>query len=248
VMVAETAKTLRWLTSEDGRGRVALCSTLGTPAHLVAWLRHAATLTARRSPHTTLILAAHAANPFDDAELYRLAHLVRVHGAVGAVEVACVQDARDVDAAVERARVLGADDVVVVPAGFERGLPAEVRARVSFFGPLVSDQALVRVVRDRVADVVHELRHGDDGIDAGLLADHGHGYAHSHAFEAESESGAGSGAGSGEHPRSHAHPHAHPHTPGHRQVQAHGVAWRSAGEDLAHSETPSVHGASPVEA
>lgn len=223
VMVAEAAKTLRWLVAGGESGRVALCGDLGTPDHLVAWLRRAAVETARRRPGAAIVVTAPAANPFDDAELYRLAHLVRVHGAVAEVEVACVEEHDDLADAVRRARLLGADDVVAVPAGFARTSPVE---GVDFFGQLVSDQALLRVVRDRVAAAVHDLGHGHDGIEAGLLADHGHGYAHSHAFEE-------SAGPEHQHPHPHARPHVHGDAgPSHRHASS--------------SETPSVHGVSPL--
>lgn len=252
VMVAEAAKTLRWAVAGRGPGRVALCAPLGTPDHLVAWLRRAATQVARRGDRVALVVAAHAADPFDDAELYRIAHLVRVHGAVDDVEVACVADAHDVDAAARRARLLGAQDVVVVPAGFQRTLPPGVHERVELFGPLVSDQALARVVRDRVGAALQALQRGDDGIEAGLLADHGHGYAHSHAFEEGAEQGHA-------HPHTHPHAHAHPHSHGHAHTHAHGSEPDPVGGPAGPpdgppapgrpepTETPSVRGASPVE-
>lgn len=197
VMVAETAKTLRWSAAGGGGGRVALCTEFGTADHLIAWLRRAAVDTARQRPGSGMIVAAPSSNPFDDAELHRIAHLVRTHGAGTQVEVACVGDRGDLTRAIERSRLLGADDVVVVPAGFSRTAPAGLPSdQASFFGPLLSEQAIVDVIRRRVAAAQHDLGHGRDGIADGLLADHGHGYAHSHGFE---DTG----------PRRHSHPHAH---------------------------------------
>ncbi|WP_122817839.1 cobalamin biosynthesis protein CbiX [Nocardioides pantholopis] len=207
VLVADTAKTLSWLRAGSGPGRLVLCDALGAIDHLVALVRRAATETVKRRPGAALVLAAPSAGPFDDAELHRVAHLVRAHGTGTEVEVACGSDEAALRRAVRRARLLGAEEVVVVPAGFARTCPAldaaadpmladPVLAGTVFYGPLLSEQATLRIVGQRLADARHRLGHGDDGIDAGLLADHGHGYAHSHAVEG--------------HPHSHAHPHSHP--------------------------------------
>lgn len=240
-MVADSAKTLSWLARGGGAGRVALCADFGTADHLVSWLRRAATHTARDRPGAGLVLAAPAGNPFDDADLHRLAHLVRTHGAGVAVEVACLAAPADLADAVRRARLLGSDDVVVVPAGFARTAPVGLPTpHASFFGPLLSVQAVLDVVRRRVRDAEHDLGHGRDGIATGLLADHGHGYAHSHALEGD--------AG-----HAHAHPHAHPHPP---PVSGPTTAGRRAGARAhdgqhGHHEGPraatTVRGASPTE-
>ena len=97
--------------------------------------------------------------------------------------------------------------VVTVPAGFASSLPP---APAEFAGPLMSDAAIVRVVRARVRDALAALDDGYDGVAAGLEADHGHGYAHSHAFE--ESLGAGH---SHAHGHSHSHPHPHEHSHAH---------------------------------
>ncbi|MFI2754203.1 sirohydrochlorin chelatase [Cellulomonas sp. P22] len=206
VAVADTARTLHWLSTGTGtdaaRGRLALCEPFGTIDHLVALLRMAATRTVAAQPDAALVIAAPRADPFDDAELHRVAHLVRTHGAGLEVAVACVDTDADLAHAVGRERLLGADGVVVVPAGFAESSPAPAALDgASFYGPLLSDRAMARIVEERVATAVHELDHGRDGIDEGLEADHGHGYAHSH------ESVPGSGA----HPHTHGHQHQHQH-------------------------------------
>ena len=69
------------------------------------------------------------------------------------------------------------------------------------------DAVLRRFPADVLAVAVHgPLAHGDDGIDAGLLADHGHGYAHSH------------GVGGDDHGHTHGHDHGHGHTHSHPLV------------------------------
>lgn len=186
-MVADVAKTLQWLDSRTNAGRLALADPFGSPDHLVAWLRNAATRTHATRPGAALVIMARSSNPFDDAELYRLAHLVRTHGAGNEVEVSCVEVDEQVLDAVQRLRMLGFTESEIVPAGFARHLAVDLdapdAAGAEFYGPLMSEQAIVRVVTDRIQAAVHALSHGRNGISDGLLADHGHGYAHSHAFE-----------------------------------------------------------------
>ncbi|MCC2318680.1 sirohydrochlorin chelatase, partial [Cellulomonas chengniuliangii] len=204
VAVADTARTLQWLASGDARGRVVLCEPFGTIDHLVALLRTAAARTAAAQSDAALVIAAPKADPFDDAELHRVAHLVRAHGAGLEVGVACVGADPDLAAAVGRARLLGADSVVVVPAGFAASSPVPAALDgASFYGPLLSDQAVARIVTERVAAAAHGLEHGRDGIAEGLEADHGHGYAHSHEVVP--------GSGGHGHPHGHSHSHEHPH-------------------------------------
>ena len=207
-MVADTAKTLRWLATGDAAGRVGLAQPFGTLDHLTSWLRRAANQIAVESPGAGVVITARRANPFDDAELHRVAHLVRTHGAGNEVEVACVDVDADVAQSVRRLRLLGTPRAVVVPAGFARSFEADFTgdlAGASFYGPLMSENAVLQVIADRTRAAEHDLSHGRDGIEAGLEADHGHGYAHSHGFEGEATAEASAGAG-------HTHPHGHGHS------------------------------------
>lgn len=196
-LVADTAKTLSWLAAEvtphnAAAAPLALSEPFGTSDHLTAWLRAAATEVRRRSPQAAVLIVADAASPFDDAELYRIAHLVRTHGAGNPVEAATVDGTSALLEAVHRLRLLGSAETVVVPAGFRRVASVHGEAvpfgeggfaDAEFYGALLSEQAVLRVIRDRVRDALHALGHGRTGIEAGLEADHGHGYAHSHAFD-----------------------------------------------------------------
>lgn len=184
-MVAEAAKTLRWLARKQP-GAIALSAPFGVADHLTARLRSVAREVAAGCPGCALVIAARSSNPFDDAELHRIAHLVRVHGAGLEVAVATLgPDSSGLDEAIARVRRLGFDHSVVVPAGFQdsfeiaRVLP--VPLGVTEHAPLMSDAVVRRIVADRVGAALHALGHGEDGIAAGLAADHGHGYAHSHA-------------------------------------------------------------------
>ncbi|WP_158647970.1 sirohydrochlorin chelatase [Nocardioides houyundeii] len=207
VLVAESAKSLHWLATTVQPGRLLLCDAFGTPDHLVAHLRRAVRETSMSRPEAGVVVAAPAGNPFDDAELHRLAHLVRAHGAGTQVEVACTGEGGDAEETLRRCRLLGLQEVVVVPAGFDRW-PESDAPGVTSYGPLLSAQAAGRVFAQRLSQARHRAEHGDDGIAQGLSADHGHGYAHSHDV-------GGAPAHAQHHPHAHApgHPHPHPSAP-----------------------------------
>lgn len=89
-LVADTARTLRAVPAGE-RGTTVLAEPFGTSQHLVAWLRAAA----GRVPETSaLLVTAPSGDPFEDAELYRIAALVRRHGRGGLVEVAFTGEIR----------------------------------------------------------------------------------------------------------------------------------------------------------
>lgn len=199
-MVADTAKTLKWLSSKHP-GRAALAAPFGQLDHLTAWLRTAAIRAHASDGDSALLIVAPRSDPFDEAELHRVAYLVGTHGALTEVAVAIADDADSLAASVSRLRRLGLRRIATVPAGFAAAVP---EADADYVGPLMSDAAIGRVIRTRVRDALAALAVGHDGIDDGLMADHGHGYAHSHAFE-ESQGRS--------HPHSHAH--SHPHSPSH---------------------------------
>ena len=182
-MVADAAKTLRWLAVKH-RGSVALAAPFGVVDHLTARLRAVTGAARARDPHAALVVAARASNPFDDAELHRIGHLVRVHGAGAEVVVATLDADGEVAGVLHRLRLLGFERSVVAPAGFSSGLDVDLDdpafAGMSQHGTLTSDSAVARIVTERVEVARHDLHHGRDGIEAGLAADHGHGYAHSH--------------------------------------------------------------------
>lgn len=182
-LIADIARTVRWATRDEPPGRVALAPPFGTADHLVGWLR--AACRRLRDDDAAVLIAAPPAGPFDDAELHRVAALVRTCSGRRLVEVGLRGPGGELDAGVERCRRLGAEHVAIVPA--ELGVGAGVAA------PLLSSAAVARIVAARVATARHRLaEHGDDGIPAALVADHVHGFAHSHEHD-------------------HAHPPHHPH-------------------------------------
>jgi len=211
-MVADTAKTLKWLGAKHP-GRLALAAPFGTIDHLTAWLRTAANEARAQDQDAGIVVVAVRSNPFDEAELHRVAYLVATHGAAEEVFAAIVDAGGSVAPTIERLRRLGIERSVVVPAGFaatsDEAFGQGVLAGSRFAGPLMTDSAIVRTVRTRVTAALDDLAAGRDGIDAGLDADHGHGYAHSHAFEADG------------HPHPHTHADGTTHTHHHDGLHAH---------------------------
>ncbi len=211
-LVADTAKTVQWLAA-GAPERLALAAPFGSPDHLISWLRLAATGIRSRSSDAAMVIQAPSSDPFDEAELHRVAHLVRTHGAGNVVEVATTHTDDDLVDVLQRLRRLGHPHAVVVPAGFRRESPVPLDdsrfTGCEFYGPLMSEQAAIRIIDARIRDAVHELAHGRTGVESGLMADHGHGYAHSHAFDDSPDSAHGHGHGHG-----HGQEHAHRSRPG----------------------------------
>ncbi|WP_370122988.1 cobalamin biosynthesis protein CbiX [Streptacidiphilus sp. MAP12-33] len=203
-LVADTARALRWLAADTGAGgRLALTEPFGSVGHLIGWLRaavgraavgRAAADSVPAAAATAVLLTAPAAGPFDDAELFRIARLVRQYGAHRWVEPAFDGGDPGLAEGVERCRLLGAARVLLVPAGFAPAAPSPV-AGAQDGGPLLSPHAVGGILAARAAEALRRLRHGEDGIAAWLAADHGHGYAHAHAVTEQ---------------HSHGHPHSHP--------------------------------------
>lgn len=121
----------------------------------------------------------------------------------------------------ERCRLLGAREVTAVPASFGPALRTELPG-VRDGGPLLRPAAIAGVVAARTAAALHLLGHGEDGILAGLDAEHGHGYAHSHGPGGDHTHGHGHGHGHGDshgHGDNHGHSHSHSHGQGHGHTQ-----------------------------
>ncbi|ROQ59550.1 hypothetical protein EDD93_6947 [Streptomyces sp. 840.1] len=214
-LVADTARTLCAVPRSEQAATV-LTEPFGTAQHLVGWLRAAA----GRVPGTSaLLVTAPAGDPFEDAELYRIAALVRRYGRHALVEVAFTGGDPDPAAGVRRCGLLGAERVTLLPAGFAApelpGPAGGAGPPVDLAGPLVSASALRRVLAERVADARRRRsEHGDDGIAAGLTAAENHGHSHTHP----PGEGHGHGHGSGHH---HGHGPGHSHT--HQQLSADGA-------------------------
>ncbi|GAB3495676.1 sirohydrochlorin chelatase [Amycolatopsis cihanbeyliensis] len=190
-LVADTARALNWLTRGAGRGRICLTAPFGTTDHLIGWLRAAARHAAGPAPDVAVLITAPVAGPFEDAELFRVARLVRQYSGHRWVEVAFAGGDPDLAEGVDRCHRLGATRVALVPASFCR---ATVRGSEGG-GPLLTEAAIAGVLTARTTAATRALACGDDGILAGLDAEHGHGYAHSH------------GPGDERHVHGHVHSH-----------------------------------------
>ncbi|MFC8127805.1 sirohydrochlorin chelatase [Streptomyces sp. NPDC057302] len=199
-LVADTARALRWLAADEAKGRLVLAEPFGTKDHLISWLRTAVQKAASWPGHTAdsaILITATAAGPFEDAELFRIARLVRQYGQHRLVEVAFTGGDPDLEEGVERCLRLGADRVTMVPAGFgASGARRDCQAVDG--GPLLSPSAISGVLQARTREALHRLAHGHDGIHGGLDAEHGHGYAHSHPHDTTTG-------------HTHITPHAHHH-------------------------------------
>lgn len=205
-LVADTARSLQWIAqdSEANRGRIVLADPFGSMDHLVGWLRAAAG-GAPRTPATAVLVTAPAAGPFEDADLFRVARLVRQYGHHRWVEVAFDSGDLDVAEGIERCRLLGADRIATVRAAFGPPPPGAVpdTPDTTDLGPLLSRAAVDGILSARCADALHRLAHGDDGIAAGLDAEHGHGFAHTHGPGGHHTHGPTA-------PHEHGHDHSHP--------------------------------------
>ncbi|MEY9854804.1 sirohydrochlorin cobaltochelatase [Catenulispora sp. GAS73] len=176
-LVADAARTLTWLTRGPMAGRVMLAEPFGNATLLTGWLRVAVARVVDPfdAPDMAVLLTAKAANTFDDAELFRIAHLVKSRGDLPWVEVAFRGGEPDVAEGVERCRQLGAREVVVVPADFGPAVDAPVQGIVDGW-PILTPPEISGMLATRIATALLRLSRGDDGIAAGLDADHQHGH------------------------------------------------------------------------
>jgi hypothetical protein len=178
-----------------------MAAPFGTTTLLTEWLRTAVADVLSQyggGPDLAVLLTANAANRFDDAELFRIAHLVKTQEDVPRVEVAFGGSGSGSGSGpglaegVARCRQLGARRVAVIPADFapvtdapvtDTPTPALTPAltpapvpEVIMGGPLLTPAAVSAVLAARIADAMLKLSQGDDGIAAGLDADHRHGH------------------------------------------------------------------------
>ncbi|WP_078962762.1 cobalamin biosynthesis protein CbiX [Streptomyces sp. TP-A0875] len=227
-LTADAARTLLALSAAE-REETVLADPFGTTGHLVGWLRAAA---GRVPAEAALLITAPCGDPFVDADLFRVARLVRQYGHHHTVEVAF--DGGDPDPAegVRRCRALGSRQVVLVPAAWTACELPDPRL-AEHAGPLLPASAVAGVLDARVREAWQRRRaSGDDGVARGLTAAHDHGHGHSH--------GPSDGHG---HSHGHGHPHppaAHPHGP-----HSHGPVTGAHGHPPATgSRTASAHATS----
>ncbi|MFI0423590.1 sirohydrochlorin chelatase [Spongiactinospora sp. 9N601] len=170
-LLRDAAQTLAWARRGRRGGELLLTEPLSEVNHLVSLLLAAARGNAAKG--RAALLVAPAASPEADAELFRVARLVR--DGADLVEVALLGGDPDLAEGVERCLRLGAESVAVLPAAFVRPpLPAD--PRIVDGGPLLGPAAMVRLVRERVTTAEERFsRYDEDGITAVLAArDHHH--------------------------------------------------------------------------
>ncbi|MEY9886527.1 sirohydrochlorin cobaltochelatase [Catenulispora sp. MAP5-51] len=187
-LVADAARTLMVVADGAAAGRVFLAEPFGTATLLTGWLRVAVAQVADpvQAKDLAVVLTAKAANKFDDAELFRIAHLVRVQAEVPWVEVALRGGDPSLAEVLERCEQLGAARVAVIPADFGPGSGVP-RPRVIDGGPLLNPSMISGMLATRVGEALARLSRGDDGIAAGLDADHDHGHGGTAWHESDSD-------------------------------------------------------------
>ncbi|MFD9945446.1 sirohydrochlorin chelatase [Nonomuraea sp. NPDC059023] len=165
------AQALRWAARGRAEGELLLARPLAGTGHLVGWLR-AALVHARLTAASAVLLVAPAIGPEPDAELFKIARLVRQFTPVRWVEVALSGGDPDVDESVERCRLLGAEEVVLVPASF---VPAPARPGTRTAGPLLGRASLITLIHRRATEAEHRWSgHRDDGLAEPMPHTHTH--------------------------------------------------------------------------
>ncbi|MGC9494733.1 sirohydrochlorin chelatase [Streptomyces sp. WG7] len=229
-LVADAARTLLGLSAEERAGTV-LAEPFGTTEHLTGWLRAAAT----RVPETSaLLVTAPSGDPFVDADLFRIARLVRQYGRHRTVEVALTGGDPDPAEGVRRCRALGAERVVLLPAAWAAP-PVPDPEHCEPGGPLLAASAVAGVLGARVAEAWHlRDRHGDDGLSRSLTAADAHGHSHSHGPGGHSHGPGGHSQGPGE----------YSHGPSGR-VPAHGLGGPAQGPGGGRGQRPGEYSHGP---
>lgn len=190
--VTQAAQALQW--AQRSGVRVVLGPSLIDGTRAIAELRRHLRAAVRGStPADSVLFLARTVDPFADAELLRRVRLARQYSEDLEVEVAFEGSWPAPDTARDRLRRLGAQSITEVRADLATGTDA---------APLFRPSSLATAAHRASHEALHLLEdHGDDGIAAGLLADHGTGFAHSHGDEDHSHS----------HSHSHHHSHSHSH-------------------------------------
>ncbi|KAB1504454.1 hypothetical protein F7230_05165 [Corynebacterium sp. 320] len=206
--ITHAAQALRWLTERTSL-RAALATPVCTSTYVIARMRHH--LRRLAPTHDAVVFLAAAVDPFADAELCRRVRLAQQFS-----------ESTEVALAFDDPGQRGADCWPTLPEVTSRlhkimdGQPTVAVVRADFHAPraesceahaLMPGSALKTAVLASVKKALHAQEHGDDGIAAGLLADHDQGFAHSHGDE--------------DHAHGHAHSHAHAHAHGHAHSHSH---------------------------
>ncbi|MGO2651697.1 MAG: hypothetical protein ACTH92_13085 [Corynebacterium variabile] len=190
--VTQAAQALQW--AQRSGTRVVLGPSLVDATRAIAEMRRHLRAVSGQGADAVLFIAK-TVDPFADAELLRRVRLARQFSEDLEVEVAFEGSWPSPETARERLRLLGAQDIAEIRADLVTGEDAGTVA------PLFRASALATAVERASHTALHlAADHHDDGIAAGLLADHATGFAHSHGDEDG---------------HSHPHPHSHGHSHGH---------------------------------
>lgn len=191
--VTQAAQALQW--AQRSGTEVILAPSLVDATRAIAEMRRHLRVAGSSQGKDAVLFLARTVDPFADAELLRRVRLARQFSEDLEVEVAFEGSWPTPEKARERLRLHGADDILEIRADLALGEDAGTAA------PLFRASALVTAVERTAHTAVHLAHdHHDDGIAAGLLADHATGFAHSHGDEDG---------------HSHPHPHSHGHSHGH---------------------------------
>ena len=213
--ITQVAQALTWLKSSGSAPQLLLAAPIFNDTYTIAYLRKRIRAASQRGSDA-IAFVAQAVDPFADAELFRRVRLAEQYSEI--IQVALCFDAElptkaDVFPTVEQSMLrlekLGATRVELARA--DLGMWEDGVQRFDLCGA----RALHTAIHLSAHNAQHAAEHGDDGLAAGLLADHGAGFAHSHGDD-DGHAHPHSHSHSHTHPHSHAHPHthshAHPHT------------------------------------
>lgn len=186
--VTQAAQALQW--ARRSGTQVVLGPSLIDATRAVAEMRRH--LRAAAASYDGVLFRANTVDPFADAELLRRVRLAQQFSEDLLVEVTFEGSWPSPDSARGRLRLLGATGVAEIRADLGADLGADHGV------PLFRPSSLATAVQRASHTALHLLRdHHDDGIAAGLLADHATGFAHSHGDEDG---------------HTHSHPHSHSHS------------------------------------
>ena len=195
----QAAQALQWMKKRESGRTLLLAEPLSGDTYAIAQMRHHLRKLAGEAG--AVIFVSATVDPFADAELFRRVRLARQFSEDLEVEIAFDEVAAAPNIAWPKP---GEAEERLIKLGFRH--IRKVRADL-YSDPegrqveLFKETALRAAVVASAEKARHRAAHGEDGIEAGLLADHGAGFAHSHGDE----------EGEG---HSRAHPHGHHHSHG----------------------------------
>lgn len=179
--ITQAAQAMRWLKERAADRALILAEPLSGDTYAIARMRHHIRSLAGLTD--ALLFISATVDPFADAELLRRVRLARQFSESVEVDVAFDDVAAapsepwpTPQSAMRRLNMLGLESITSIRADLYEDPTGKQRS-------LFKETALRAAVVASVDKARHRAAHGDDGIAAGLLADHGAGFAHSHGDE-----------------------------------------------------------------